>query len=212
MKRVWQNHAMRVALLTALFAVVATFLVTLTESGTREGILENQRQATLNAISDLLPQDRYNNEILQDVILLPPNEQLGTTEITKVYRARQSDVPVAAVFTAVAPDGYSGTITLLVGVYTDNSLAGVRVINHRETPGLGDKIEAQRDDWILEFSNLSLNDPAPSQWKVKKDGGVFDQFTGATITPRAVVAAIKRALEFFAANQDKLFTKAEMTP
>lgn len=212
MKRVWQNHAIRVALLTALFAVVATFLVTLTESGTREGILENQRQATLNAISALLPQHRYNNAILQDVILLPPNEQLGTTEITTVYRARQNDEPVAAVFTAVAPDGYSGTITLLVGIYTDNSLAGVRVINHRETPGLGDKIEAQRDDWILKFSGLSLDDPAPSQWKVKKDGGMFDQFTGATITPRAVVATIKRALEFFEANQDKLFAETEMTP
>lgn len=211
MKRLWQHLPVQVALMTALFAIVATFLVTLTESGTREGILENQRQATLNAISALLPQDRYNNDILQDVMLLPPTELLGTREQTTVYRARYNDEPVAAVFTAVAPDGYSGTITLLVGVYTDNTLAGVRVINHRETPGLGDKIEAQRDDWILQFSGLSLDEPASSQWKVKKDGGVFDQFTGATITPRAVVATIKRALQFFEANQDKLFAEAEKT-
>jgi len=211
MKQLWQHLPIRVALMTGMFAVVATFLVTLTESGTREGILENQRQAILNAISALVPEDRYNNEILQDVMLLPPTQLLGTREQTTVYRARQNGEPVAAVFTAVAPDGYSGTITLLVGVYTDNTLAGVRVINHRETPGLGDKIEAQRDDWILKFSGLSLSNPAASQWKVKKDGGEFDQFTGATITPRAVVATIKRALEFFEANQDKLFAEAEKT-
>jgi len=126
-----------------------------------------------------------------------------------VFRARKNNEPVAAVLTSVAPDGYSGSIKILIAVYADGSLSGVRVISHKETPGLGDKIDAQRDDWILQFAGLSLSSPDKSRWKVKKDGGDFDQFTGATITARAVVNAIKRTLEFFEANQDKLFIPAE---
>lgn len=212
MKLLWQNLAVRVAIVTALFAVTATFLVSMTEKGTREEIRENQRQATLNAINTLLPKDRYDNAILEDTLMWPETQALGTTTPTTVYRATQAGSPVAAVFTAVAPDGYSGSITLLIGVYTDNTLAGVRVISHRETPGLGDKIEAQRNDWILQFAGLALDNPPAAQWQVKKDGGAFDQFTGATITPRAVVAAIKKALQYFAANQQALFAEAEMTP
>jgi electron transport complex protein RnfG len=112
---------------------------------------------------------------------------------------------VALVIAAVAPDGYSGSIRLLVGINRDGSLAGVRTLAHRETPGLGDRIEAQRDDWILGFAGKSLDRPALQAWRVKRDGGVFDQFTGATITPRAVVRAVKNSLIYYRDNREALF-------
>lgn len=209
MKALWKQPAFRVGLMLALFAIVATTLVAYTEESTREQIIENERLALLDAINVLVPKQAYDNEILNDTIVLPPTAQLGTEESTIVYRARKNNQPVAAVLTSVAPDGYSGTIKILIAIYADGSLAGVRVISHKETPGLGDKIEVQRDDWILQFAGLSLKSPDESRWKVKKDGGDFDQFTGATITARAVVNAIKRTLEFFEANQDKLFIPAK---
>jgi electron transport complex protein RnfG len=125
-----------------------------------------------------------------------------------VYRARKYGWPVAVVLAPVAPDGYNGTIRLLVAIKMDGTLAGVRVIQHRETPGLGDAIEAERSDWILGFDGKSLNDPVQEKWKVKRDGGDFDQFTGATITPRAVVKAVNKALLYFRLHGHSLFERA----
>ncbi|WP_292441144.1 electron transport complex subunit RsxG [Methylophaga sp.] len=204
-----QKHIVRVGLLLGLFAIVATTLVALTEQNTREQIKENQRQALLDGINALIPHDEYNNAILQDTLLLPPTQALGTEEPTLVYRARMDDEPIAAVLTVIAPDGYSGTIKMLVGIYYSGKLAGVRVIDHKETPGLGDKIDVKKDDWILQFEGLSLGNPPASKWRVKKDGGQFDQFTGATITPRAVVGAVKQSLEYFRKHRDELFAVAE---
>lgn len=204
-----QKHILRVGLLLGLFAVVATTLVALTEANTREQIRENQRQALLSGINALIPHDQYDNAILQDTMTLEATEELGTEEPTTVYRARQNGENVAVVLTAIAPNGYSGKIKILVGIYHDGTLAGVRVIEHKETPGLGDKIEAKKSDWILQFEGLSLTEPTGAKWKVKKDGGEFDQFTGATITPRAVVGAIKSALEYFRTHRDELFAVTE---
>lgn len=212
MQALWQNPIVRVGLMLALFAISATALVALTEENTREQIAANEREALLEAINILVPKDKFDNQILQDTLNLPATDAIGTTDTTSVYRARKNGEPVAAVFTVVAPDGYSGSIRMLVGIYYDGTLAGVRVINHKETPGLGDKIEAKRNDWILQFEGLSLDNPEKNQWKVKKDGGQFDQFTGATITPRAVVNALRGALEYFQGNRDKLFAKVEDKP
>jgi electron transport complex protein RnfG len=203
------KHILRVGLLLGLFAVVATTLVAFTETNTRDQIRENQRQALLSGINALIPHDQYDNAILQDTITLEATEELGTEEPTTVYRARQNGENVAVVLTAIAPNGYSGKIKILVGIYSDGTLAGVRVIEHKETPGLGDKIEAKKADWILQFEGLSLKEPATAKWKVKTDGGEFDQFTGATITPRAVVGAIKGALEYFRTHRDELFAVTE---
>ena len=126
-----------------------------------------------------------------------------------VYRARRDGAPVALVLTAVAPDGSSGPIELLVGVNADGTVAGVRVLAHRETPGLGDPIEASRSDWVLAFAGRSLGDPPPAGWTVRRDGGAFDQFTGATITPRAVVHAVRRVLEYVGANQEALYARRD---
>jgi electron transport complex protein RnfG len=203
------KHILRVGALLGLFAIVATTLVAFTEENTRNQIKENERQALLNAIGALIPHERYDNAILTDTHMMPANDMLGTEEATRVFRARKDGQPVAAVFTVVAPNGYSGKIKMLVGINYDETLAGVRVINHKETPGLGDKIDENRSDWILQFKGLSLENPFAAKWKVKKDGGQFDQFTGATITPRAVVSAVKKSLEYFSNHRDELFTVAK---
>ncbi len=193
----------------ALFAIVATSLVSLTEINTRDQIKENERQALLAALNELVDTSRYDNDILEDKLSLPALADLHTKSPTYIYRARKGNTPIAAVFTSIAPNGYNGKIKLLVGIYFDGSLAGVRVIQQKETPGLGDKIDLKKSDWILGFKGLSLQNPTESRWKVKKDGGDFDQFTGATITPRAVVAAVKNALVYFEQHRDELFEETE---
>ena len=121
------------------------------------------------------------------------------------YRARRGDEVTGIILPATARDGYSGDIRLLVGIGRDGAVAGVRVLSHRETPGLGDKIELKKSDWVLSFDDKTLGDPAAEKWAVIKDGGEFDAFTGATVTPRAVVAAVKSAMEYSQNNRSALF-------
>ncbi|MFW5450268.1 MAG: electron transport complex subunit RsxG [Methylophagaceae bacterium] len=203
------TQVVRVGLILAAFAIVATSLVALTESQTHDKIIENERQALLAAINALVDHEQYNNDILMDTLLLPSTAELATNDVSTVYRARLDDTSIAAIFTTIAPNGYNGEIKLLVGIYSDGSLAGVRVIKHKETPGLGDKINEKKANWILQFEGLSLHNPEESKWAVKKDGGDFDQFTGATITPRAVVTAVKKALHYFEQHRDQLFAITE---
>ena len=144
------------------------------------------------------------DDLLTSKLTLPA-AAFGSAEEVTVYRAIKQGVPVAALFIVTAPDGYSGKIRMVVGVRADQTLAGVRVLEQHETPGLGDKIDADKHDWILGFADKSLQNPAPNQWAVRKDGGEFDQFTGATITPRAVVGAVKRTLEWSQQHFSSLF-------
>lgn len=188
-----------------LFAVAGTGFVALTEMSTREAILENERQVLLRNLHALLPPQRVDNDIVNDVVSVPASRLLGTEYPSTVYRARFQNEPVAAIFNSIAPNGYSGKIHLLVGVYVDGSIAGVRVIKHAETPGLGDSIELRKSVWIKSFDLKSLISPLQSRWRVKRDGGDFDQFTGATITPRAVVAAVKNTLVYYQQNADTIF-------
>ncbi len=140
----------------------------------------------------------------QDRIEVSDRERLGADR-TVVYRARQGDRPAGVVLTPVVPDGYAGPIRLLVAVLPDGTLGGVRVLSHKETPGLGDKIEEAKSHWVLDFAGKSLDDPPPARWKVRRDGGDFDQFTGATITPRSVVKAVKNALLYVRDKGDALY-------
>ncbi|HKJ53060.1 MAG TPA: electron transport complex subunit RsxG [Gammaproteobacteria bacterium] len=188
-----------------LFAVAGTALVALTDYSSRDAIAANERRVLLRNLHALLPRDELDNDIVADTLLLPPSPLLGTAEETVAYRARLDGEPVAVIFNSVAPDGYNGRIYLLVGVYVDGSIAGVRVVRHAETPGLGDGIEIKKSPWIKSFDGKSLNDPRPSGWAVKRDGGEFDQLTGATITPRAVVAAVRNTLLYYRRNADMLF-------
>jgi electron transport complex protein RnfG len=201
--------AMTAALLGA-FAVTGTALVALTEDDTRELIAVNEREHLLRKLNEVIPRDAYDNDITADTTLAASKPLLGSAKPVTVYRARKAGEPVAAVLAAVAPDGYTGAINLLVAVrYDDDSLMGVRVIEHRETPGLGDWIDTERSDWITHFASHSLSDPNDLGWRVEKDGGIFDQFTGATITPRAVVKAVHNSLKYFQAHKDELFQTAE---
>ena len=190
-----------------LFAVAGTTLVALTEYSTSEAIAENERQVLLRNLYALLPRDRLDNDIATDTLELPAATLLGTDENSTAYRARLGGEPVAAIFNSVAPDGYNGKIHLLVGVYIDGSLAGVRVVKHAETPGLGDAVEIRKSPWIDGFTSKSLTNPSQDRWRVKRDGGDFDQFTGATITPRAVVAAVRNTLLYYQQNADMIFNQ-----
>lgn len=191
------------------FAIVSTGLVAFTFTGTREIIAANERAALLSNLNALVPAERYDNRLDEDTLPIIDPESMGTDESVTVYRAYQHGEPVAVLAAPVAPDGYGGPIRLLIGVYADGTLAGVRVLSHKETPGLGDPIELGRSDWVLSFTGKSLNNPDSKGWAVKKDGGVFDQFTGATITPRAVVKAVRRFLEYFQQHREQLFAKRE---
>ncbi|PIE83666.1 MAG: electron transport complex subunit RsxG [Candidatus Contendobacter odensis] len=202
----------RATLILSGFALVGVGLVAITYSGTKNTIAEAQQAALEASLNRLVPAAHYDNPIVRDRIEVTAPDWLGTDQPVSIYRARKNGQPVALFATPIAPDGYSGSIQLLIGVYVDGNLAGVRVLTHQETPGLGDAIDERRSPWILAFSGKSLTNPNPAGWKVKKDGGVFDQFTGATITPRAVVKATRKFLEYFRDHRDKLFVPNVATP
>ena len=190
-----------------LFALIGTAMVAYTFDNTRERIAANERATLLRKLHRLIPPEQHDNVLLEDSVSVSNESLLGTDKPVMVYRARKAGKPVALVIAVVAPDGYSGSIKLLVGINVDGTLSGVRVVAHRETPGLGDAIDEARSDWIHIFDGKSLEDPAPGQWKVRKDGGHFDQLTGATITPRAVVKAVRQALLYYRQYQEELFTE-----
>lgn len=190
-----------------LFAASGAALVGLTFIQTEDDIKYNEKLTLLRKLNNIIPAESYDNDLLLDTIVIKASSLLSTKEETLAYRARKNSQNVAVVFTSIAPNGYNGSIQLLIGINADGTLSGVRVVKHRETPGLGDVVEISRSDWILGFDNKSLSDPDARGWKVKRDGGVFDQFTGATITPRAVVKAVHNALLYFDENQDMLFSE-----
>lgn len=191
--------------LLALFTLLGASSLIWVHAITESRIAENERTLLLSRLNEIVPRDNYNNDLTADINKVTAPDLLGSDEPLTVYRARRNTEPVAAILTTVAPDGYNGSIRLLVGVYMNGELAGVRVIQHKETPGLGDKVDTGRSDWILEFSGKSLNYPKIDRWAVKRDGGEFDGFTGATITPRAVVKAVRDALVYFQQHRNELF-------
>lgn len=195
----------RNALALGGFAFLSAGLVLLVHDLSAERIAAQERAALEGTLQELVPASAYDNKLYADCTSALDPELLGSKTPVRVYRARRAGAPVALVLSSVAPDGYSGAIHLLVGVYRDGRVAGVRVRQHAETPGLGDKIEIRRSDWILSFAGKSLDDPKPEAWKVDKDGGPFDSFTGATITPRAVVKAVYNSLEYVRKHGEALY-------
>jgi electron transport complex protein RnfG len=200
----------RNSILLGLFAVLTTTIIAGTYLGTRERIAEEQRKAAEKALLEIVPLDRHNNAMLDDTVAVGAETSLlGLRKDADIYIARQDGAPIAVILPALARDGYSGDIQLIIGINIDGTVAGVRALAHRETPGLGDKVDLKKSPWILGFNGRSLGDPLPEKWGVKKDRGVFDQFTGATITPRAVTAAVKRALEYYAEHRNALLGTEE---
>lgn len=187
------------------FAVGGVGLVAMTHELTDARIAENQRQAMMAKLKAIVPAERMTNDPLADRIEVQDQDLLGAPS-TEVYRVRDDGEPVALILRPVVPDGYAGPIRLLVSVLADGRLGGVRVIEHHETPGLGDKIDERKDDWIIEqFTDRSLGNPPMDKWEVKRDGGVFDQFTGATITPRSIVNAVKNTLLYVQQHREELY-------
>lgn len=193
------------ALILGVFAALTVAMVAFIQQSTKAQVSEQQRLAKMQALGQILPAGSYNNDLLANQIYLE-DPLLGKN--SSAYVALLDNQPAALILQISTTEGYSGTIELLVGILADGTLSGVRTLSHKETPGLGDKIELSKSQWILGFAGKSLSNPTADGWAVKKDRGEFDQFAGATITPRAVVKAVHKSLEFFDINQQQIFTNA----
>lgn len=192
------------ALLLAGFALLASALLGLGDYSTRDAIKLRMEEDLRASLAEVVPDRLYDNNLLADTIWVDSSgDGLGSDE-TQVYLARKQGKVSAVSFRLIAPGGYSGAINLIMGVDRNGKVLGVRVISHAETPGLGDKIEVSKSNWILKFDGQSLQNLTVEQWAVKKDGGIFDQFSGATITPRAIVKAVHQGLKFFNQHRSEL--------
>ncbi len=200
------------SLVLALFAIIGTGMVALTYDQTKDRIKANHRALLLKSLHLLIKPAEHDNDLFNDVIEVTDKNLLGSAKPVRIYRARRDGKPVAAIINAIAPDGYSGKIDMLVAIRYDGTLAGVRVIRHKETPGLGDAIDTSHSDWIYSFNGRSLGNPDKKGWAVKRDGGIFDQFTGATISPRAVVKAVYKALLYYEKHRDEIYDTASLKP
>ncbi len=194
---------LRTASILTIFAVLGGGLVAFSYQATVQQIKTNEREALLRTLTALVPADRYDNDLFTDVKKIP--SKLGVDNSLTIHRARKAGQPIAAILTPTVPDGYNGRINMLIAVDYAGVLIGVRIVSHQETPGLGDAVELRRSKWVLGFNGHSLLNPTESGWKVKRDGGVFDQFTGATITPRAVVKTVHKTLLFYWKYRDEIF-------
>jgi electron transport complex protein RnfG len=208
------KHASRTAGILTAFAMVGTLLLAYVYAITREPIEKSEAEARLALFRQIVPDNLHDNDLLKDTVALPADETLGTREDTLAHRAMIGGQLAAVILEAIAPDGYSGDIKLLIAIRADGSVIGVRVLAHKETPGLGDYIDIVRGNWIKNFDGQALAKINDDGWKVKKDGGQFDYMAGATITPRAVVKAVHKALKYFEAHREILFAAntAEATP
>lgn len=195
----------RNSIILGIFAIITTGMVVLTANLTKDKIAEEKANALKRSLFEVMSKERLNNDLLNSSITLKPDGLLGNKQESEAYVAKLDQDPAGIIVQVVAPEGYGGSINMLVGIYSNGEVSGVRVIPpHFETPGLGDAIDIQKSDWIKSFNGKSLNNLNSKSWKVKKDGGEFDAFTGATITPRAVVHAVYKSLQYFEQNETKL--------
>lgn len=204
------KHTSKTAMTLVVFALTFTLLMTFVYQVTKEPIAESQAAARIALFQQVIAHDKYDNDILKDTVSIAPSTLLGNTTASTASIARMGNQPVAVILEAIAHDGYSGQIKLLVAINLDGTISGVRVLNHTETPGLGDYIDITKSKWIKLFDGESLNKTSASNWAVKKDGGVFDYMAGATITPRAVIKAVKQTLEYFEENKTTLFIPEDL--
>ena len=193
----------------AAIAAICTALVALTYLSTQDRIAENEKLWLERSLQPALSGLFFDSGVTESKLTIPPPHELPGSDAAIVYRVYAEDEPVAALFVVSARDGYAGSIRLLIGIDVHGSVSGVHVLQHRETPGLGDKVESSKSDWVKQFDGRSLLDPKEAAWAIKRDGGAFDQLTGASVTPRAIVRAVKETLLYFAANQDVVFAAPE---
>ena len=199
------NAALRSGLTLAAIAGVCAALVAATWVGTRDRIADNQRAFLEQSLEPALAGVFYDGNITESPVTIAPPHDLPGNAAVLVYRVYRERQPVAALLAVTARDGYAGPIRILVGIDFDGTVTGLRILEHRETPGLGDRIESSRTDWVYQFDGRALGDPPAERWKIRRDGGDFDQLSGASVTPRAVIKALAQTLEWYAANRDALF-------
>jgi electron transport complex protein RnfG len=210
MRRIARS-TLQTAVNLVFFAAIGTAILSSTFFLTHDEIVKSEEAEKLKLITQIVPPSMFDNDVIQDTLTIEDDPLLGNSGNTVAYRARLKGEPSAVVVEAVAPDGYSGKINLILAVRASGELAGVRVVSHKETPGLGDYIELPKSSWIKGFDGKSREVYKDPDWKVKKDGGQFDYVAGATITPRAVVKAVNKALMYFAVNREKLFAVSTNT-
>lgn len=191
-----------------LFAIITAGLIALTQVVTKDRIADQIKQARSKALLEIVPIGQFDNDLLDNAFWLKAETQLGLKEASEAFVALKEGQPRYFILPLVAPDGYTGPIRLIMSIDIAGSIIGLRVIEHKETPGLGDKIDIKKSDWIRSFEGRSLENTEESGWAVKKDGGEFDQMTGATITPRAIVNAVYKGLQYYQNHQSELLLAA----
>lgn len=189
----------------AVIAALCTSLVAATYHLTADRIAENDKAFLEQSLNPALADLFYDSGVSESLLVLPPPHELPGSDPALIYRVYANDEPVAALFVVTARDGFSGPIRILLGVDITGVVTGIRILQHRETPGLGDKIVASRSDWVHQFAGRSIIDPEPGKWAIRRDGGEFDQLTGASVTPRAVIKAMRDTLIYFAAHKAEIF-------
>ena len=189
-----------------IFSLAASTALSISYFITKSPIDESDAKAKRIFLNQVIPADLYDNNLVKDIISIEPSPLLGNKKNIDVYRAKKNNRVIAVIIESVAPDGYSGEIKTLVGIDHEDKILGVRVIAHKETPGLGDYIEIDKSQWIKNFDLKSLDKVSEKQWTVKKDGGDFDYISGATITPRAVIKSTYKCLLYVKENKKRLFT------
>lgn len=212
MRRTLAKASFMTAMNVLFFTVIGTSILAVTYLQTKQNIAKNEQLEELKLISQLIPPSQFDNDIVADTVSLAPDVLLGTRHPSTAYRARLHGAPVGVILEAIAPDGYSGRISLIIAIKADGTLGGVRVVDHKETPGLGDYIDIAKNDWITGFDGKALLPGKDADWYVKKDGGQFDFMAGATVTPRAVVKAVHKTLQYFAQHREQLFAPIQTTP
>ena len=200
------NAIKKNGLVLAIFACASTGLVAVTHYLTKDQIKQQEQAQLLSVLNQVIPHDLHDNGLFSSCTLVQA-EELGTEQAMPAYIAKINGEPSAIAIEAIAPDGYNGAIKVIVGMKIDGTILGTRVLSHQETPGLGDKIDLRVSDWILSFAGKQVTDSNLDRWKVRKDGGDFDQFTGATITPRAVVKSVKQAVQYVNQNNQALLAQ-----
>jgi Na+-translocating ferredoxin:NAD+ oxidoreductase subunit G len=201
------KHTTTTMAIMVVFSLVGTAWLAYTYNATKAPIEASEAAAKMKLFEQVLPVSEHDNNLLNDFVEIAADGELNNRTATKAYIARVGGEATAVILEATASEGYSGDIKLLIAVHKDGSLGGVRVISHKETPGLGDYIDIAHGNWIKSFDHLSLATRSDDQWKVKKDGGQFDYMAGATITPRAVVKVTHQALAYVAKNHQLFFAE-----
>lgn len=204
--------AVRTAAILFIFVIIFTGLLSGAYLWTKPAIEASAAEEKMKLVDEVLPRTEYDNDLLTDTVALQATPELGLADPSTVYRARKAGQPVALIVESVAPDGYAGKIRLIIALRANGEVGGVRVTQHKETPGLGDYIEVKKDKnktrpWITQFTGMSLAQVTDKEWKVRKDGGKIDYYAGATITPRAVTKAVLKAAHWAEANRDRLFAE-----